>query len=105
MIFGENFTMLLAAAFMVGGVSNPLYSLLIAHTNDFLEHEDMAVGEVDSHARRVAAISNGTRTRYGQGAAYTPESHPQFLVDNAFNRSQESFGVDGFDEIGVRTVA
>lgn len=23
-------------------MSNPLYSLLIAHTNDFLEHEDMA---------------------------------------------------------------
>jgi MFS family permease len=27
---------------VVGGMSNPLYSLLIAHTNDFLKHEDMA---------------------------------------------------------------
>ena len=34
--------MLLAAAFLIGGVSNPLYSLLIAHTNDFLQPEDMA---------------------------------------------------------------
>ena len=33
---------LLAAAFIVGGLSNPLYSLLIAHTNDFLDYEDMA---------------------------------------------------------------
>ncbi len=42
MIFGEVFFVLLAAAFVVGGLSNPLYSLLIAYTNDFLEHEDMA---------------------------------------------------------------
>ncbi len=33
---------LLILAFIVGGVSNPLYSLYIAYTNDFLEHEDMA---------------------------------------------------------------
>jgi MFS family permease len=41
-LFGGNFTMLLVAAFLMGGTSNPLYSLLIAHTNDFLHHEDMA---------------------------------------------------------------
>ncbi|MEO0679908.1 MAG: MFS transporter [Pseudomonadota bacterium] len=34
--------LLLVLAFIVGGVGNPLYSLLIAHTNDFLDHEDMA---------------------------------------------------------------
>jgi MFS family permease len=33
---------LLLAAFMVGGMSNPLYSLLISYANDFLELEDMA---------------------------------------------------------------
>ncbi|WP_372893056.1 MFS transporter [Rhodosalinus sp.] len=33
---------LLAAAFAIGAVANPLYSLLIAYTNDFLEAEDMA---------------------------------------------------------------
>jgi MFS family permease len=33
---------LLVAAFLVGGMSNPLYSLLISYANDFLELEDMA---------------------------------------------------------------
>ncbi|AXI54588.1 putative MFS-type transporter YcaD (plasmid) [Pseudoseohaeicola sp. NH-UV-7] len=42
MMLGANFTLLLTSAFVIGGMSNPLYSLLIAHTNDFLEHEDMA---------------------------------------------------------------
>jgi MFS family permease len=42
MMFGHIFPVLLVASFVVGGMSNPLYSLLIAHTNDFLEHEDMA---------------------------------------------------------------
>lgn len=42
MMFGQNYSMLLVAATLVGGFANPLYSLLIAHTNDFLEHEDMA---------------------------------------------------------------
>ena len=32
----------LAAGFLMGGVSNPLYALLIAYTNDYLEVEDMA---------------------------------------------------------------
>lgn len=42
MLLGHQFIMLLVSAFIVGGMANPLYSLLIAHTNDFLEHEDMA---------------------------------------------------------------
>ncbi|UWQ34545.1 MFS transporter [Leisingera sp. M527] len=40
--YGMDFKMLLVAAFIIGGLSNPLYSLLIAYTNDYLEHEDMA---------------------------------------------------------------
>ena len=41
-IFGENiFIILLGSAFFIGGMSNPLYSLLIAYTNDFLEPDDM----------------------------------------------------------------
>jgi MFS family permease len=27
---------------LIGGIANPLYSLLLAHTNDYLEREDMA---------------------------------------------------------------
>ncbi len=33
---------ILTAGFLMGGVSNPLYALLIAYTNDYLEVEDMA---------------------------------------------------------------
>ncbi len=39
---GDNFYILLGAAFLIGGASNPLYSLLAAYTNDFLATEDMA---------------------------------------------------------------
>ena len=42
MVFGDQFSMLLVSAFMIGGMSNPLYSLLLAHTNDFLDYDDMA---------------------------------------------------------------
>ncbi len=42
MMFGDQFLMLLVSAFVIGGMSNPLYSLLIAYTNDYLDHDDMA---------------------------------------------------------------
>ncbi|MEM6375702.1 MAG: MFS transporter [Pseudomonadota bacterium] len=41
MVLGHVFVVLVGAAFIVGGMSNPLYSLIIAYTNDFLDHEDM----------------------------------------------------------------
>ncbi|WP_104016921.1 MFS transporter [Roseovarius nitratireducens] len=41
-VLGAVFVPLLVTAFVIGGMSNPLYSLLIAYTNDFLEHDDMA---------------------------------------------------------------
>ena len=34
--------MVLALGFVIGGVANPLYSLIIAYTNDFLAPQDMA---------------------------------------------------------------
>jgi MFS family permease len=37
-----NFNILLVLAFLAGGISNPLYALLVAYTNDFLEHDEMA---------------------------------------------------------------
>ncbi|MEO0485065.1 MAG: MFS transporter [Pseudomonadota bacterium] len=37
-----SFPLLLAAGFVLGGTTNPLYALIIAYTNDFLEYEDMA---------------------------------------------------------------
>jgi MFS family permease len=39
---GGYFGVLLVAAFVVGGMVNPLYSLLVAYTNDFLDPDDMA---------------------------------------------------------------
>lgn len=35
------FLMVLPVALLLGGIINPLYSLLIAHTNDYLKKEDM----------------------------------------------------------------
>jgi MFS family permease len=40
--FDLPFTALLIASVLLGGITNPLYSLLIAYTNDFLGKEEMA---------------------------------------------------------------
>jgi len=40
-VFGPNFPILLGTAFMMGGMASPLYSLLIAYCNDYLELEEM----------------------------------------------------------------
>ena len=55
-----SFPALVVTAFLIGGTSNPLYSLLIALTNDFLDHEDMA------------SASGGLIVLNGVGAAVTP---------------------------------
>lgn len=39
---GSVFVVLIVAAAVVGGLSNPLYALLLAYTNDMLEYDDMA---------------------------------------------------------------
>lgn len=41
-LFSEAFWALCLAAFLLGGMANPLYALLIAYTNDYLEPDDMA---------------------------------------------------------------
>lgn len=41
-LFDEIFVILMGVSFLVGGLSNPLYALLIAYTNDFLDGDDMA---------------------------------------------------------------
>ncbi|ETW14600.1 major facilitator superfamily protein [Roseivivax marinus] len=42
LLFTGAFPIVVAAAVFIGGAANPLYSLLIAYTNDYLEREDMA---------------------------------------------------------------
>jgi MFS family permease len=41
-LFDLNFTWLVVVALIIGGISNPLYSLLVAYTNDYLEADQMA---------------------------------------------------------------
>lgn len=41
-VFFGSFLAILIAAFIIGGVANPLYSLAIAYVNDYLRPEDMA---------------------------------------------------------------
>jgi MFS family permease len=41
-VIAPPFTLLLVASFLLGGITNPLYALLIAYTNDFLSKDDMA---------------------------------------------------------------
>lgn len=40
--FAGHYAVVLALGFVIGGVANPLYSLIIAYTNDFLAPADMA---------------------------------------------------------------
>jgi len=41
-VFAGSFAATLAAGFLIGGMVNPLYSLLLAYTNDYLERDQMA---------------------------------------------------------------
>ncbi|MEO0819604.1 MAG: MFS transporter [Pseudomonadota bacterium] len=59
-VVGDGFVGIALAAVLVGGIANPLYSLLVAHTNDFMEREDMA------------AAAGGLVLLNGIGAAGTP---------------------------------
>ncbi|PQO21925.1 MFS transporter [Rhodobacteraceae bacterium WD3A24] len=59
-VLATSFAALLGAAFLMGGMANPLYSLLIAYTNDYLEVEDMP------------AASGGLVFIYGLGAIAGP---------------------------------
>ena len=58
--FAGSFYTLLALGFLIGATGSPLYSLLIAHTNDYLDVEDMA------NASGALIFLNGV------GAAATP---------------------------------
>ncbi|MGH1369183.1 MAG: MFS transporter [Maritimibacter sp.] len=65
----ESFIVLLAAAFMIGGMLGPLYALLIAHTNDYLEPEDMAAASAGlMFVNGVGAIMGPLATGWIMGA-------------------------------------
>ncbi len=72
---GTNYIVILIGSAAVGGTSNPLYALLIAYANDYLDREDMA------------AASGGLLFINGLGAISGP-----FFVGWAM----EQFGPEGF---------
>ncbi|MDJ1014873.1 MAG: MFS transporter [Paracoccaceae bacterium] len=41
-VLGGYFEVVLVAGFIMGGMSNPLYALIVAYTNDYLDIDDMA---------------------------------------------------------------
>ena len=43
-LYADQYPVLLAVAFVMGGIINPLYSLIIAYTNDMLDPANMASG-------------------------------------------------------------
>ena len=74
-IFSAHYSVVLVLGFIVGGVANPLYSLIIAYTNDFLDKSDMA------------AASGGLLFINGLGAMTGP-----LIIGAAMTR----FGPDAF---------
>lgn len=107
MLLGHVFPLLLVSAFVVGGMSNPLYSLLIAHTNDFLEHEDMAAASgVLVFINGLGAILGPVITGWMMGTALGPGGFYLFtaglfiaLASYAAYRSTRRAGVP-VDETG-----
>ncbi len=72
-VFASNFTMLLIVAFVMGGSTNPLYSLLIAYLNDYLEPEDMAAASGGLiFINGLGAIAGPLVTGWLMGVAGTP---------------------------------
>jgi MFS family permease len=59
-VFPVHFIGLIVVAMLLGGIANPLYSLLIAYTNDFLTKDDMA------------SASSGMLFLNGLGAIFGP---------------------------------
>lgn len=87
MLFGGIFWMLLVAAFLVGGMSNPLYSLLIAYTNDFLEHDDMAAAAGGMvFINGLGAVAGPLLTGWMMGV-FGPEGFFLFIAILAFATS------------------
>ena len=69
--FADNFLTILIVAFIVGGAVNPLYSLVIAYTNDYLEPDDMAAASGGLiFINGLGAIAGPLITGLGDGASW-----------------------------------
>ena len=70
MLVGNVFGLLVGISFVIGGIANPMYSLLAAYVNDLLDHDDMA------------SASGGLIMINGVGAMGAPVA-AGFVMDNA----------------------
>jgi len=67
---------LIACAFVLGGAANPLYGLLLAYANDYLEHDQMASASsgllfINGAGSVTGPVVVGwAMTRYGDGAFF-----------------------------------
>jgi len=78
---GHVFNVLLVVGFLIGGVSNPLYSLLLAYTNDYLEHEDMAAASGGLlFVNGVGAIAGPVITGWMMGSMFGPAGFWVFIA-------------------------
>ncbi len=75
-LFSDLYVLVLVLGFVVGGVANPLYSLIIAHTNDFLAPPDMAAASggllfINGLGAMIGPLVIGTlMTRFGGNAFF-----------------------------------
>jgi MFS family permease len=75
-LFSGYFVAVLILGFIIGGVANPLYSLLIAYTNDFLQPSDMAAASggllfINGLGAMIGPVLIGTlMTRFGANAFF-----------------------------------
>jgi MFS family permease len=77
---GGVFWILLAVAFLNGGLGQPLYALLIAYTNDYLQPEDMAGASAGLlFVNGVGAILGPLAIGWALGA-FGPPGYWLFLV-------------------------
>ena len=72
----EIYAVVLGLGFVIGGVANPLYSLIIAYTNDFLQPSDMAAASggllfINGLGAMLGPVVLGTlMTRFGADAFF-----------------------------------
>jgi len=72
-LWASSYMILLIAAFIIGGMTNPLYALLIAYTNDFLELDDMPAASAGLiFINGIGAIAGPVITGWAMGA-FGPE--------------------------------
>jgi len=80
-LLGHVFAVLLVVGFLIGGVSNPLYSLLLAYTNDYLAHEDMAAASGGLlFVNGVGAIAGPLITGWMMGTLFGPAGFWVFIA-------------------------